>query len=126
VDVLLEPPFSPAQVVAVDISKNVHDRSENQAKVDALRRRFGPVPIVMIFPETLGDATVVYRMGVQESLFEGGRRAARRALGLTVGPIEPAMAGGRISASLNGLPVSAGENALLAHVGVGAKERADV
>jgi predicted acylesterase/phospholipase RssA len=83
-DALLEPPFSPAQILVADISGNARDRSENAAKVEALRPRFGGIPIVMTSPETLGGGTVMYRAGTQAEFYDGGRRAARLALGIGV------------------------------------------
>ena len=76
VDYLFAPPFQPAQILAVDVSNRSRQRTANLAKVDALRRRHPDVPIVVMQPETLGRATLIYRRKELQSLIDCGKRAA--------------------------------------------------
>ena len=80
VDVLFEPPFQPAQVIAVDISTKPEHRRETLDRVATLRRRFPDVPIDCICADTLKERTVVYRDRHSMRLLEAGRRAAREYL----------------------------------------------
>jgi hypothetical protein len=76
VDVVVRPPFRPAQVLAVDISTNRSDREKNLAKIVELRRQHQDLPIDVICADTLGGATVLYASGYLPRLLETGRRSA--------------------------------------------------
>ena len=77
VDAVFEPPFQPAQVIAVDISTRRDHRQESLDRVAALRARFPRVPIDCICVDTLQERSVVYRQSHSMRLLEAGRRAAR-------------------------------------------------
>jgi predicted acylesterase/phospholipase RssA len=91
VDVLLEPPFRPEQVLVVDISNTPRTRERHIEKVFAARRERPDLPIVLAAPETIGRPTVVYRSSRLASLVEEGRRAVATALA------QPAVAGAGVS-----------------------------
>jgi len=84
VDAVFEPPFQPAQVIAVDISTSADHRRESLDRVAALRARYPHVPIDCICVDTLRGRSVVYRHSHSMRLLEAGRRAAREYLSRTV------------------------------------------
>jgi NTE family protein len=78
VDLLFQAPFVPAQVVAIDISHTPEDRACNRAKIDVLRRKHPHIPIAVVYPDTLGERTLVYTTSRPARLLACGRDAARR------------------------------------------------
>jgi predicted acylesterase/phospholipase RssA len=80
VDKLFAPPFTPAQVLAVDISNTAQNRAENLAKIAALRRAQPGIPVEVIAPDTFGRGTVLYRRRELQELIDAGRAAAEALL----------------------------------------------
>jgi NTE family protein len=72
---LFTPPFQPVQVLAVDVSKSLKDRTENLAALRLLRRRFPDVPIDSVCVDTLNGPSVVYRSSYAAGLLDLGHRA---------------------------------------------------
>ncbi len=77
-DVLFQYPFRPVQVLALDISARPIDRQTNIERVNVLKREFPNVPIDVMFLDTLGGATVMYRSGYALKLLESAQLAARQ------------------------------------------------
>ncbi|MBX7223749.1 MAG: patatin-like phospholipase family protein [Blastocatellia bacterium] len=73
VDKLFQPPFAPRRILAVDVANRHEHRAENLAKIDHLRRTHPEVPIEVVYPDTIGKATILYRTKGLESLIESGR-----------------------------------------------------
>ena len=80
VDVLFEPPFEPAQVLAVDISNTAAARRASYEGVMRLRRAHPDVPIELVTPDTIGRATIIFRTEEVADLIDAGRRATEAAL----------------------------------------------
>jgi NTE family protein len=80
VEKLFEPPFTPKQILVVDISNTRRRREETRRKVKALEAKYPDVPIVVISPDTLGKGTVIYRRRDLQRLIDAGRVAIREAL----------------------------------------------
>lgn len=80
VNYLFAPPFTPAQVLAIDISNTPQNRAENLDRVAALRRAHPDVPIEVLTPDTFGRGTVLYRERELPELIDVGRRAAEHTL----------------------------------------------
>ena len=76
VDYLFAPPFSPRQILAVDVSGGARQRRANLAKVQALRSAHPATPLVTLQPETLGRGTLLFRRAELQSLIDSGSRAA--------------------------------------------------
>jgi NTE family protein len=76
VDKLFAPPFTPQQVLVVDVSGHAKARAENAVRVERLRQRYPQIPIVMLTPDTLGRGTVIYRQRDLQGLIDSGRRRA--------------------------------------------------
>lgn len=73
IDVLFTAPFQPQQILAVDISSKPEHRVENEAKVEKLRRSAPSIPVQVIYANTLGGPTVMYRSGYLRQLVESAR-----------------------------------------------------
>ena len=80
VDLLLQSPFVPAQLLAVDISRTPEDRATTRAKIAELRRAHPSVPIAVVYPRTFGQRTFVSRAGAAAGLLASGRAAALEVL----------------------------------------------
>lgn len=76
---LFSVPFSPQQILAVDISNTNQNRADNLQKIEALRAAYSGIQIEIIAPETLGKGTVLYRREALRELIDAGRTAAERA-----------------------------------------------
>ena len=68
---------SRVQVLAVDVSNSVDDRTENLAALSLLRRRFPDVPIDCVCVDTLNGRSIVYRSSYAAGLLELGTARAR-------------------------------------------------
>ena len=80
VEKLFEPPFTPEQILVVDISNQGWLREKTRRKVEALEARHAEVPIIVVSPETFGKRTVLYRHRDLRRLIDAGRRAILEAL----------------------------------------------
>lgn len=80
VEKLFEPPFIPKQILVVDISNNSRQREITSRKVEALEAKHPDVPIVVVFPDTIGKGTVIYRRTDLQRLIDTGKRAIGEAL----------------------------------------------
>ncbi|HJU43443.1 MAG TPA: patatin-like phospholipase family protein [Vicinamibacterales bacterium] len=78
VEVLFRDGVAPAQIVAIDISGSPAGRARNREKIARLRREHPRLPIAVLYPQTLGEGTLVYSRGVPGKLFEAGRAASRQ------------------------------------------------
>lgn len=76
IDRLFEPPFNPQQVLVVDISNRVSHQRQNLAKVCALRQLHPAIPIHIVYPDTLGKGTLMFRRKHLQQLIDSGRRKA--------------------------------------------------
>ena len=76
VEKLFESPFSPQQVLVVDISKNQKDREKNLSKANSLRSRHPEIRIEVVMPDTLGRGTVIYRQRDLQRLIDAGTECA--------------------------------------------------
>ena len=56
VEKLFEPPFTPEQILVVDISNQGWLREKTRRKVEALEARHAEVPIIVVSPETIRQA----------------------------------------------------------------------
>jgi NTE family protein len=84
VDAVFEPPFHPAQVIAVDISTRMDHRQGSLDRLAKLRMRFPHVPIDCICVDTLRGRSVVYRHSHSTRFLEAGRRAAQAYLSKSI------------------------------------------
>jgi NTE family protein len=80
VEKLFEPPFTPEQILVVDISNHGRQREENRRKVKALEARHSEIPIVVVSPDTIGKGTVIYQRRDLQRLIDAGRSAILPAL----------------------------------------------
>ena len=74
---LFTPPFQPAQILAVDVSNSMEDRTENLAALSRLQRRFPDVPIDCVCVDTLNGRSVVYESSYAARLLDLGDRAGK-------------------------------------------------
>ena len=78
---LFEPPFTPEQILVVDISNHNWQREETRRKVEAIQAKHPEVPIAAVTPDTIGKGTVVFRRRDLQGLIDAGRRVILEALG---------------------------------------------
>lgn len=77
-DRLFAAPFSPVQILAVDVSSDERGRQKHLQKVRALRTLHPQIPIEFLAPETMGKGTILSRAGELQQLIDSGRRAAEK------------------------------------------------
>src|SRR5262249_3479123 len=87
VEVLLDPPFRPVQILAIDVSRKPFQRREHLARVEALRQKHPRIPIDIVCVDTLDGPSVVYSTSYQKHLLDLGHRAAREYLERGVDPV---------------------------------------
>jgi NTE family protein len=77
---LFEPPFTPKQILVVDVSNNSRQREITKHKVEVIEERHPEIPIVVVSPDTIGSGTVMYRRADLQRLIDAGRAAILEAL----------------------------------------------
>lgn len=75
VEKLFEPPFTPKQILVVDVSNKGRQREATRRKVEALAAKNAEIPILVVSPDTIGKGTVIYRRTDLQRLIDVGRRA---------------------------------------------------
>ncbi len=78
---LFTEPFSPRQILVVDIANRIEHRRENADKIARIGRAHPDVPIVIATPDTLGRGTILFRRSGLTSLIDSGRETVALAVG---------------------------------------------